>query len=340
MKIRGYLGTYTRNASKGIYSFILDTNEGKVTEPTLVAELTDPTYLTIHKNYLFANFKAEGKGAVRSFVINQENGGLLPSSTSTSENGTYCHLSVCDNLIVTANYGNGIVETFPLNDYQIGPIIDTIQHSGSGPNPDRQQAAHAHYSGFTPDGNYIVVVDLGIDKIITYEETEGKLKELASLAVKPGSGPRHLVFHPTKPVAYCIAELRPEVIVLSYNNGRFTVVETVRSIPLDYLDNNQGSAIHISSDGRFVYAANRGHNSIAVFSVHEDGTLTLLENVSTYGDWPRDFSIDPTGRYIVVSNEESDNLTLFHRDENSGRLTFIQKNIHVPTPVCVKFARF
>ncbi len=215
-----------------------------------------------------------------------------------------------------------------------------VEHKGSGPNKERQEKAHAHYIDFTPDEKYVVAVDLGIDKVITYKESDGELIEVTRLSVKHGSGPRHLIFHPSAQYAYVMTELSSEIIVLQYDakSGSFKEKQYISTLPEDFRKDSYGSAIHISSDGKFVYAANRGHNSIAVFRVNEhNGELAFIETVSTEGDWPRDFSLDPDGKFLIAANERSNTLTLFARDEMTGELTLVQTDVNVPEPVCVKF---
>lgn len=344
--IIGYIGTYTKGTSKGIYSFQLHTHTETISEPTLVAELTDPTYLAISKDqsHLYSIYKADGKGAIASFSIDQSSGELSLNSKSVSQNGSYCHLSINNDStsLVAASYGDGIVESFSMLENQsIGPVSSTVIHEGKGPNIDRQEKAHTHYVQFTPDQKYIAVVDLGIDQIITYRlDQENHLQQVHTLAVRPGSGPRHLVFHPNQRFSYVMAELRPEVIVLQYQSdeGKFEEIQTIRSVPSEFIANNQGSAIHISKDGRFVYAANRGHDSIAIFAVDNcTGKLSLIQIIGTEGHWPRDFSLDPTESFLVAANEESGSLTLYKRDQESGKLTLLKAGIQVPFPVCVKF---
>ena len=161
------------------------------------------------------------------------------------------------------------------------------------------------------------------------------------MSFHPGSGPRHLVFHPLNPsIAYLMTEFSSQVIVLNYKgeNGSFSEVQVISTLPDDFVENNQGSAIHISKDGRFVYAGNRGHNSIAIFATNqESGELLFVEHVSTEGDWPRDFVLDPKEEFLIASNQNSNNLVLFARDAKNGRLSLLQKDISVPNPVCVKF---
>jgi 6-phosphogluconolactonase len=343
--IIGYIGTYTKGNSKGIYRFTLDTAEGKLSTPVLAAELTDPTYVAISqdKKNLFAILKEAGSGGVSAYSINEESGELTFLGKQLTPNGSSCHISVDSKqqVLVTSSYGEGVIESYPLHDDSTPlPVSSTVQHEGQGPNEERQEKAHTHFAGFTPDERFIAVVDLGIDKVITYKIDNGVLEEVNSLSVAPGSGPRHLTFHPNGKFAYVMAELVPEVIVLSFDSqtGSFSEVQSVRSVPEDFKENNQGSAIHISDDGQFIYAANRGHDSIAVFQINQEtGKLSFVELVSTEGHWPRDFSLDPSGKFLIASNEQSGNLTLYARNEQDGKLTLLQKDVQVPFPVCVKF---
>ncbi|PLR77343.1 6-phosphogluconolactonase [Bacillus sp. V3-13] len=345
-KLIGYVGTYTKGESKGIYTFTLDTAQAEISGVTAAAELDNPTYLTISKDnqFLYSVVKEGEAGGVAAFKVNGETGQLQAINSQASAGAPPCHLSVDSEkrLVMTANYHRGTVESYLLNKENgaVQPASSIIQFEGTGPNKERQEKPHTHYADFTPDGKYIVVVDLGIDKVLTYTENNGELTEVNSLSVKPGSGPRHLVFHPNKKYAYIMTELSSEVIAVQYNeqDGSFTELQYISTIPNDFTENNQGSAIHMSSDGRFVYAANRGHNSIAVFSVNADtGELTLVELTSTEGDWPRDFVLDPTEKFLVASNQNTGNLVLFARDEVSGKLQLLQADIAVPDPVCVKF---
>ncbi|MGE7609424.1 lactonase family protein [Peribacillus frigoritolerans] len=343
--IIGYIGTYTKGNSKGIYRFTLDTAEGKLSTPVLAAELTDPTYVAISqdKKNLYAILKEAGSGGVSAYSINEDSGELTFLGKQLTPNGSSCHISVDSKkqVLVTSSYGEGVIESYPLHDDATPlPVSSTVQHEGQGPNEERQEKAHTHFAGFTPDERFIAVVDLGIDKVITYKIHNGVLEEVNSLSVAPGSGPRHLTFHPNGKFAYVMAELVPEVIVLSFDSqtGSFSELQTVRTVPEDFKENNQGSAIHISDDGRFIYAANRGHDSIAVYETNQEtGKLAFVQLVSTEGNWPRDFSLDPSGKFLIASNEQSGNLTLYARNGHDGKLTLLQKDVQVPFPVCVKF---
>ncbi|WP_077620037.1 lactonase family protein [Bacillus sinesaloumensis] len=344
-KFIGYVGTYTKGDSKGVYSFTLDTDEQKIENVRLAATLENPTYVTISQDnrFLYSVVKDGESGGVAAYEMDNQNGGLNRLNHYVSEGASPCHVSVnkANNQVLTANYHKGTIELISVNAEtgRIGTSQSVVAHEGTGPH-ERQEKPHTHFSGFTPDEKYAVAVDLGIDKVITYEVTDGALKEAQSLQVRPGSGPRHIAFHPNGKHAYVMTELSNEVITLSYDssNGSFTELQYISTIPEDFTENSQGSAIHISKDGKFVYVSNRGHNSIAVFQVNEEtGELTLIERVSSEGNWPRDFVFDPTERFIVGSNQESSNLVLYSRNIETGKLTLVDSDITVPYPVCVKF---
>ncbi|KFM99468.1 lactonase family protein [Bacillus clarus] len=345
-QFHGYIGTYTKADSKGIYKFTLDTTVGEIKGIELAAHVGSPTYLTMSHNnqYLYSVAKDNTLGGIASFTINNETRNLDVINTQFLHGASPCYIGVNqeNSTVVVANYHKGTIESYKVNkeNGSVSAATSIVEHFGSGPNEERQEKAYAHYSNFTPDQKYVIAVDLGIDKLITYKEYSGELIEVHRLSVHPGSGPRHFVFHPNRKYAYVITELSSEVIVLAYDaeKGSFKEIQYIATLPENYSENSYGSAIHISSDGRFVYAANRGHNSIAVFQVNQhSGELIFVETVSTEGNWPRDFSLDPTEKFIVAANEKSNALTLFARNQLTGKLTLMQHRISVPEPVCVKF---
>lgn len=341
----GYIGTYTKGTSKGIYTFTLDTAGERILDVKLAAAIENPTYfaLTVDNRYLYSVAKEGDSGGITAYSITSD-GEFNRINRQLLEGSAPCHVIVDskNQYVFSANYHKGTVESYLINkeDGSIQSPASIIQHEGSGPDP-RQEKPHTHYAGLTPDEKYLAVVELGIDALITYKINEdGTLTKANLLPLKAGSGPRHLTFHPNGKIAYIMTEFSSEVIVLAYHqeSGKFIEEQYISTLPEEFNENNQGSAIHITKDGRFVYAGNRGHNSIAVFSVNEEtGGLRFVEHTSTEGDWPRDFGIDPSGKYIVASNQESSNLVLFSRDENTGKLTLLQSDIKVPYPVCVKF---
>lgn len=341
-KVLGFIGTYTKGESVGVYSFTLNKDTERIENIKVAAELENPTYLTISNDqqYLYAVAKVEDQGGVAAFSLNAENGELHFLNQQLAVGSPPCHVSTdkTNRYLLSSNYHKGTVEAHLLEELtgSIKPNPSIVSHKAV----EADQQAHTHYASFTPDEKYIVVVDLGIDQLITYKLEEDQLVKESHLDLKPKSGPRHLVFHPNGQYAYIMTEFSSEVVVLQYHaeSGKFTEIQSVSTIPTDFNENNQGSAIHISSDGRFIYVGNRGHNSIAVFSIDPNTyKVTFMEHTSTEGDWPRDFSFDPSEDYILASNQESSNLALYKRNAKTGRLSLLQSDVVVPNPVCVKF---
>ncbi|WAA08770.1 lactonase family protein [Fervidibacillus albus] len=341
----GFAGTYTKKESQGIYSFLLDTKEEKIKAVKVAAQTSNPTYVAISNDneYLYAVAKDGDRGGVGSFKIDHKTAELKELNQLLSEGPSPCHVTVNkkNTVVLSANYHRGTIDAYSAaDDGSLQRMIATVQHEGQGLHPERQEKPHVHFAGFTPDERFIVAVDLGTDRLVTYLLADDNLSEVSTLQLQPGSGPRHIVFHPNGRYAYIMTELSSEVIALQYHaeTGSFEAIAYVSTIPEDFNENNQGSAIHISQDGKFVYVANRGHNSIALFRVDDEtGKVTFVEHTSTEGDWPRDFVLDPSENFIVASNQNSGNLVLFKRDRETGRLTFVHGDVSVPEVVCVKF---
>ncbi|MCO7176360.1 lactonase family protein [Sporolactobacillus kofuensis] len=341
---RAYIGTYTKGKSEGIYSFVLDTARKQLTALEAVAQLGNPTYLAVSEDnhYLHAVEKKGALGGVVSFAIG-ESGKLVRLNEQLAEGASPCYVSVnrSNGCVLTANYHKGTADNYPVtNENGVQAVAGVVQHKGSGTDPDRQEGPHVHYADFTPDERFAVTVDLGIDELTTYSLSKGKWIVQHTLNLKPGTGPRHLAYHPFASFAYVMSELSSEVIALQFDakSGSFSVIQTLSALPADYSGHNQGSAIKVSADGRFVYVSNRGHNSLAVFHVDSrSGKLTLVHHVGTKGDWPRDFELDPSGKFLVVANQNSGDLVLFERDAESGLLSMLDSKLNVPDPVCIKF---
>ncbi|EQB37699.1 hypothetical protein M948_03850 [Virgibacillus sp. CM-4] len=336
----GFAGTYTRENSKGIYRFELDTQEQVLHAVKAVATVGSPTYVTISDDnrFLFAVGQDGDLGGVHAYQIDGE-AELNKLNEQLLEGRAPCHVSVHDGKVVSGNYHKGEVAIHALHTSGKIETGSFVTHEGNGPH-ERQEKSHVHFAGFTPDGSYVVVCDLGTDEVVTYRVENNKLIRHQTLHTKPGSGPRHIVFHPNGNTAYVLTELSSEVIVLDYHasEGRFTEKQTILAKPEDFTDTNDASAIHISSDGKFVYTGNRGHNSIAVFQVEEkNDQLALVEWTATGGEWPRDFVLDPSESFIIASNQHSGNLVLFARDKTTGKLTKQDSEVEVPEVVCVKF---
>jgi 6-phosphogluconolactonase len=219
-----------------------------------------------------------------------------------------------------------------------------IQHTGRGPNAERQEAPHAHCILPDPSNRFALVADLGVDRVYVYRlDLDGKsLRHVdgGDAVMRPGAGPRHIAFHPTLPLVFVANELDSTVATLRFypERGALSQLTTRSTVPAGWTGTNYPADIHVASTGRTLYVSNRGHNSIAVFSVAEStGALELDQVVPTEGDWPRNFSLDPTGRWLLVANQRSDSVVVFERDPDTGRLTRPRQRIAIPSPVCLRF---
>lgn len=336
-----YLGAYTRRDSQGIYTIILDHNEKKLKELTLLIKENNPTYLDFNgENFIYSVTQEKDKGGIAAYQ-KQEDGHFKLINRSLEVGVPPCYVAVDHErqLVYGANYHQGIILVYQIETDGSVTLVDKIQDEGHGPH-ENQEGPHAHYTDLTPD-NRLVVCDLGNDTVYTYTVSkEGKLTETARFHTHPGAGPRHLVFHPNGKIAYLFVELSSEVIVLDYDStdGTFTEQQIISSIPTEHTDFNSGAAIRVSNDGKFVYATNRGHNSIVVYQTSNAGSkLELIQRESVEGDFPRDFNLSPNEKFVIVANQNSDNLTLFERNTTDGKLTLLQKEVYAPEVVCVKF---
>ena len=341
-----YVGTYSSADADSIFIYRLNSTTGELAPVHAVKGGPNPSYFAfdnLKKNLYAVNEETDG-GFVSSFAVDQKSGNLTYLNKQPCF-GAACHitLDIGNKYAFVANYLGGSVQVFPIQtDGTIGSETDKVQHHGSSVRADRQDKAHAHY--IAPDNEHrrLLVVDLGIDKLLTYvlNRETGKLTadEENAFKSKPGSGPRHLIIHPNGRVVYLIHELNSTVAVINYDSekGTFKEIQTIETIPSSFTTNNQCSAIRITPDGKYLYGSNRGHNSIVVYSVEPDtGKLALVDNVSTGGDWPRDFIIDLTGNIMLVANQESNDIFSYRIDHGTGKLTQTGHKIEVNKPVCL-----
>lgn len=331
------LGTYTRRVSEGIYTIDLDTEKKELSGLTLATKEVSPTYLAKSKaENLYTVTTVDGLGGAGAYDSTYQ---FL--NAVTEEGAPLCYVAVDETrqLVYGANYHKGEVNVYRILDNGGIEAVESLYHQEeTGPHKN-QDHAHVHYTDLTPDQR-LVVCDLGTDRVYTYDVAEnGKLTLAATFVAEPGTGPRHLVFHPIQPIAYLFGELDSTVSVLAYQeNGSFEKLQKISTLPEDFTGENGGAAIRISNDGRFLYTSNRGHNSIAVFEISSNGEqLSAIQNISTEGDFPRDFALNSTNEFLVCANQNSDNLTLFTRDAQTGKLTLLQKDIYAPECVCVYF---
>jgi len=350
-----YVGTYTsKTNSKGIYAYRFDSEKGQLTSIGVAAETTDPSFLAVHPNgkYLYAvneigNFNGGTSGALSAFAIDAKTGTLKFLNQVPTRGAGPCYVSLDKNgeFVLVANYDSGSIASFPVqSDGSLGTTSGFVQHSGSGPDKERQEGPHAHWIGTSPDNRFALAVDLGLDQVIVYgfDSSKGIFTPMLSgfAKVKPGAGPRHLAFHPDGKFAYVLSEVESSVTVFSYQpkTGTLTSLQTISALPKDFSGHKEAAEIVVHPSGKFLYTSNRGHDSIAVFAIDEKkGTLKSLGQVLTGGKTPRHFAIDPTGAYLLAENQESNNIVVFHIDPATGGLTPTGQTIEVPSPVCITF---
>ena len=347
-----YFGTYTRGKSEGIYVYTMDRSTGKLSLCHTVSGIRHPAFLAVHPNkqFLYAvnevtDFEGRSSGGVSAFSVDRDDGALTLLNSQSSAGQGPCHLHVdrSGKCVMVANYAGGSVAVLPIaEDGRLEPNSDFIQHRGSSVNPKRQEQAHAHSVTPSPDNRFALVADLGMDKVVVYQldAQAGKLTPHTSASVSPGAGPRHLDFHPDGRFVYLLNEIGSTVTVFDFDAGAGTLteIETVSTLPGNFSGNSHCAEIRVHPTGRFVYASNRGHDSIAMFAVDEaSGRLTELGQVPTRGRIPRNFNVSPDGRFVIAVNSDTDNGVVFRVDEGTGLLVFTGEEIEIPTSVCVRF---
>jgi 6-phosphogluconolactonase len=349
-----FFGSNNASRSKGIYVSRLDASTGKLTAPELAAETALPSFLAIHPNgrFLYAvnetgNFQGERTGSVSAFAIDRGTGKLTLLNQVASRGAGPAHL-VVDKVgknVLVANYGGGSVAVLPVKeDGSLAEASSMVQHTGSGPNPRRQQGPHAHSVNLSPDNRFAMVADLGLDSVFVYrfDPVKGSLEanDPPFAKVAPGAGPRHFAFHPKGRFAYVINEMASTVTAFGYDPARGVLkeLETITTLPKVFTGNSTAAEVQVHPGGKFLYGSNRGHDSIAVFSIDaRQGTLTSVEIVPTQGKTPRNFGIDPTGSYLLAANQDTNSVVVFRIDLKTGRLTPTSQTLEVGAPVCVKF---
>jgi len=351
-----YVGTYTEEGSKskGIYAYRYDAKTAQITPLGLAAETTNPSWVTLHPNgrFLYAvnevgNYKGPNSGGISSFSVDRATGKLTFLNELPTRGADPCYVTVdrTGKYVLVANYAGGSVSVFPiLKDGSLGEASAFVQHTGHGPNPQRQEGPHAHSIDLSPDNRFAMVDDLGLDELLVYkfDSAKGTITPNAPpfAKVDPGAGPRHFALDPTGKFAYVIDEMHSTVSVFSNdaNAGAFHPLQTISALPKGFTGENDDAEIHVHPSGKFLYASNRGHDSITVFAIDASkGTLTPVEYTPTQGKIPRSFEIDPTGELLFAANQKSDNIVIFRIDAKTGRLTPTGQVLEVASPVCVKF---
>lgn len=344
-------GTYTKTDSKGIYVYKFDAESGKSTLVSNTDSAVNPSYITLSGNYLYAVNETGGEnpGKVSAYSFDKKNGQLTFLNSQLSGGDDPCFVSVTKDgkWIAVGNYSGGNFSIFPVNaDGSLMPSAQVIQHEGSGPDKDRQEKPHVHATVFSPDNNYLLVTDLGLDKIMVYKFNEANQKPLSDtpysvVSVTPGGGPRHITFSPDGKHVYLVKELDGMANVFDYNDGELNQIQEIAMHPGSDPTKVDGAEIVISPNNKFLYISNRGNqNSLSIFSIDEKtGKLTPIGYQSVSGKNPRNFIIDPTGNYLLVANQDSNNVTIFKRDKKTGFLEKTGDEIEIPMPVCLKLVK-
>ncbi len=344
------VGTYDSPKSEGVYVYKFNSADGSATAISH-AKTSNPSFVTFSPNgkFVYAVHETapqDGKGGdIASFSFNKATGVLTFINRQLSGGDHPCHVETdkTGKWLFASNYSSGSLSVLPINtDGSLG-MATTIQHTGSGKNVQRQKGPHTHGAIISDDNRYLFVTDLGIDKVIIYafDAATGKLTPAEQPFVQsvPGSGPRLFTFHPSNKFAYVIEELTGTVSVYKYKKGKLDVKQRISAMRQHDTLFAGSADIHVSPDGKFLYASNRGDvNTIAIYTVNKkDGKLTLIGHQSTLGKSPRNFSLDPSGKFLLCENQNSDEIVIFNRDVNTGLLSDSGKRIAVGKPVCIKW---
>ena len=362
--VLAYAGCYTPDGG-GIYLFNVNLRTGALTQRKLFAGIANPSWITfdLSRRYLYAaneiaNFNGTTSGSVSAFRINRENGDLTPLNVVNSQGATPVYLNPhpSGKFLFVANYDGGSIAVLPIrSDGSLGAPTDVKIDSGSvGPTTPTgappgsfansgHDAPHAHFIHSDPSGRFVLHVDMGQDRIYSwrFDATAGTLSPAAVpfTSLPPGAGPRHLAFHPDGRLVYALTEESSTLSAYGYNGstGALTLLQTVSALPSGFVGTSYGSEVALSADGRFLYAANRLHDSIATFAIDAGGGLTLIGHTQTEGDYPRSFAIDPTGHFFYAMNQRSDAITIFKLDPETGKPVFTDQYVPVGSPARLAF---
>lgn len=342
------VGTYTKPCdSKGIYVYEFDSNTGNFSLKSNTENIFNPSYLTVSNDnkFVYSVNETDNKSAVSAFKFNSKSGELDFINSQNPKGVGSCYIINDDKNVITANYSSGSISVLGKNnDGSIGEVKQVVQHTGKSINTNRQETPHAHMVYFSPDKKYVLSNDLGTDKVYSYQYNPNSATEVlqlkSSIDVKPGSGPRHLIFSKDGKQVYVLQELDGTLTSFSYANGILKKVSETTVVAADFKADVGAADIHISPDGKFLYATNRGTaNDISAFKILKNGKLEFVQRTSTLGKGPRNFNIDPTGNFLLVGHQYTNDIVIFKRDKKTGILTATGKKIELCSPVCLVFTK-
>jgi 6-phosphogluconolactonase len=344
------IGTYTnKDKTSGIHVYAFNSKTGEFSFKSKAQNITNPSYLAVtadKKNLYSVSEAGGGSGSIYAYSFDAPSGKLTLLNNVSSGGDGPCYVSVDDKKqhVFVGNYSGGSLTAVRINeDGSLSSDSQTFQHEGSSVYKPNQDKPHVHAAVIAPDGRYLLVPDLGTDKINIYSIEGGKalpLKPAAQpfVSIKAGGGPRHLTFHPNGKFAYLVQELDGMVTAFTYNDGKLEAIQSLTMLSDGFTGKVGAADIHTSPDGRFLYASNRGDaNEIVIYAINKEGKLNYAGRQSTLGKTPRNFAIDPSGNYLLAANQGSDEIILFKRDQKTGLLTPTGAKITVSMPVCLKF---
>jgi 6-phosphogluconolactonase len=342
------VGTYTKGKSTGIHVYDFNKNNGVATIVDSV-QTPNPSYVAVSPNQQFVYAVSETQrgnysGKVRAFSFDKTTGKLhyINEQLSVGDNPCYVVVDKTGKWVIVANYSSGTLAVLPIrSDGSLGEAVSRYAHSGKGVNPQRQEAPHVHSTVLSPDNKYVFTQDLGIDKIIIYSfnDNTGAIAPTDSLKLQDGSGPRHFTFHPNGKWAYLVQEMAGTVTAFEYKNGHLKKTQTISALPVGFNKSFTSADIHASKDGKFLYTTTRDSaNIITTFKVDQKtGKLVTVGSQSVLGNTPRNFNFDPSGDYLLVANQNSDDIVIFKVNHQTGLLTDTGNRIDVGNPVCIKW---
>lgn len=346
-----YIGAYTSEKNRGITAVQFDGATGAFGPTRLAAETPNPTFLAIHpsRRFLYAAnevglFEGQKTGSVTAFQVDEATGVLGLLNRVSSQGPGPCHVSTdqTGRVLMVANYGGGNVASYLIDPKgKLSEAVSVHRHEGSGPNTRRQEGPHAHCIYPSPGNRYALACDLGTDHVHVYalDSKTGRLTPAGQFKVADGAGPRHLAWHPKGRFAYVINELNSTVSTFAWNesSGSLKLLGSVTTLPANFSGANTTAEVRVHPNGNFLYASNRGHDSISLFEIRPEGWLAYRQSTPVEGQMPRNFNLDPTGQWLISANQRSDNLVVFRVDPATGRLDLTPNRLNVGAPVCLRF---
>jgi 6-phosphogluconolactonase len=347
-----FVGAYAGKPDEGISVYTMCDQSGKLTQTTVLGGQKNPSFVEVHPSgeFLYAvneigNFEGEKQGAVSAYSVDPKTGNLTLLNQQPTKGASPCHISISKDgkSALIANYTGGSVASYRIgDDGKLSPPVSFHQHEGSSVNPSRQKGPHGHAINLDPSNQYAFASDLGLDKILIYkfDAKTSQLKKHGFATVAPGAGPRHFAISSKGKFAYSLNELHSTITSFAFDSkkGTLSPFQTISTLPTGYKGGNSTAEIKIHPNGKYLYSSNRGHDSIAVFKIHEKlGTLTPIQEQKTGGKTPRNFNITPNGKFLVAANQGSNDITVLKLDPQTGLLTPTSHRVETPRPVCIRF---